>query len=167
HEVVGTDIVELADVRMVELINYLGLLREALAEPAGADLNRHLAVEPRTGRPVHLAHAARGHERLDSIRTQRLPRLQRTSRSNQLRRRQRGPGLACGVTMVCQQRRDLAMQLRIAVAGFAHESMAFRRVVLQRLLEQRLNLFPSLHSPLSPRRSTRGAAMPGQSSNPG
>jgi hypothetical protein len=43
-------------------------LSKALAEPAGADLDRHLAIEPRVGGAIDFAHAAGGQERFDPVR---------------------------------------------------------------------------------------------------
>jgi hypothetical protein len=52
-------------------------LSEALAEPLGADLDRHLAVETRIRGAVDFAHTAGGHERFNPVRAQGLAGLER------------------------------------------------------------------------------------------
>src|SRR5215469_15924429 len=69
-QVVGADIVKMANVRMVEGSDYLRFLSESFTERTGTDLDRHLAVKPRICSAVDFAHPARGNERLDAVRTQ-------------------------------------------------------------------------------------------------
>jgi hypothetical protein len=69
-EIVGTNVVEMANVRMVEGGDYLRFQSESFTEWTGACLDRHFAMETRVGCPIDLAHAARGHERIDAVRSQ-------------------------------------------------------------------------------------------------
>src|SRR6516225_5198385 len=68
HEVVRTDIIEMANVGMVERTNYARFLSEALTELAGADLDRHLAVEAHIRGAVDFAHTAFAEQRGDFVR---------------------------------------------------------------------------------------------------
>ena len=67
------DVVQRADVRMIERRDRARLALEALAqlrirrERRRQDLDRHRAIEPRIARPIDLAHATRADERDDFI----------------------------------------------------------------------------------------------------
>ena len=58
HQIIRTDVVELADVGMVERGNSSRLAYKALAESLVRDLDRHDAIEPCVAGTIHLAHAA-------------------------------------------------------------------------------------------------------------
>jgi hypothetical protein len=75
-----------------------------------------------------------------------LARLDRVGLLDQLCRRSCGPGLALtGFFVIRQKRRNLTFQLGIVTADLVHIDSAFRRIALQRFLEQRLDLPPALH----------------------
>lgn len=75
-QVVVTDVIERADVRMVELRDGLGLALEpkpelrVLRELRRQNLDGHAAVEPRVASLPHLTHAARANARDDLIRAE-------------------------------------------------------------------------------------------------
>jgi hypothetical protein len=71
YQVVGADVVELADVRMVQRRHRARFALEALGEFLLGDLNGD-AVQPRIPRPLHLAHASRANERKNLVRAQSL-----------------------------------------------------------------------------------------------
>ena len=73
-EVARSDIVEPADVRMVQPRNRAGFLLEpsesiAIArERLGQDFDRHVAAEPSIASAIHLAHTSRAYRRDDFVR---------------------------------------------------------------------------------------------------
>src|SRR5215469_3505547 len=67
HQIVGTDIVKLADMRMIQRRHRAGLALESLAESLFRDLDRHGAVQARIARPVDPAHSSGAYEILDPI----------------------------------------------------------------------------------------------------
>src|SRR5262249_53874365 len=93
HQVIRSDIVELADVGVIERSNHSCFPFETLAEACGADFYRNLAVQPRIGCSVDFAHTASRKKRIDPVWAQRLVWLQRIRRLNQLRCSARSPGL--------------------------------------------------------------------------
>src|SRR5215467_14912640 len=76
-EIVGTDIIEMANVRMVQRSNDARFLSEALAKLAGANLDCDRTAEPCVGRAVDFTHTARSDERLDPVWAQALAGLER------------------------------------------------------------------------------------------
>src|ERR1019366_2988406 len=69
HEVVGANVVQRANVRMVQGRCRVHLSGEAIAETLGGNLDCHVAPHPRIVGAVHFAHAARADGRDDFIRT--------------------------------------------------------------------------------------------------
>ena len=59
HQVIGADIVKLADVRMVQRRYHSGFLFEARGELLLRHFDRDRAAQPRVARLLHFAHAAR------------------------------------------------------------------------------------------------------------
>jgi hypothetical protein len=83
HDEIGlADVVELADVRVIELRDRFRLALESQLqlcigrELRGKDLDGDLAVEPRIARAPHFAHTAGADRRDDLVRTQPAPTLQ-------------------------------------------------------------------------------------------
>jgi len=70
HQVIGTDVVERADIGMVQRGHRSGLSLEAVGESFVRDFDGDVAVEARIARAIHLAHAARADGREDLVRTQ-------------------------------------------------------------------------------------------------
>ncbi len=74
HQIAGADIVDLADVRMIQRRNCPRLLLEAAdairvgGKRLGENLDRHVATKTRVARAIHLAHAAGADQRDDFIR---------------------------------------------------------------------------------------------------
>ena len=77
-QVVGADVVERADVRMVQRGDRPRFAREPIAELFGRDLDRDVASEPRIARAIHLAHAARTNALDNLVRAQPRPWRHRT-----------------------------------------------------------------------------------------
>src|SRR5215831_7871106 len=116
HQIIGTDVVEMADVWMVQRRYYPRFLRESLAEAHSAHLDCDLAREPRVSGPVDLAHAACGDERFNAVGTKELSRLQRGWCSDQLPGR--SPRFEWHAWFVMhQQVFDFTPQLRVATTG--------------------------------------------------
>ena len=69
HQVIGADIVKLADVGMVQRSHGPGFLFEALGELLLRNLDGDRAVEPRVPGLPHFSHPARAQRREDFIRT--------------------------------------------------------------------------------------------------
>src|SRR5262245_34128607 len=69
-EVVGADIVDGADVGMIQHGDRANLAVESFAEALGRDLDRDLSMEPGIESPVDLAHAAGTQETENLVRTQ-------------------------------------------------------------------------------------------------
>ena len=67
HQVVGTDIVNVADVGVIQRGDRANLALEAFAEPLGGNLDGHLAPHARIAGAIHLSHAARADERQDLV----------------------------------------------------------------------------------------------------
>ena len=59
YQVIRTDIVNLAGVRMIQRRNGLRLALEALAEPSSRDFDRHVALQTRASGSVYFAHSTR------------------------------------------------------------------------------------------------------------
>ncbi len=76
HAVLMPDVVQRADVRMIQTRDCLGLALEALApfgiagEVCGQDFDRHCSIQPRVARPVNFSHPARAQRRDDLVGTQ-------------------------------------------------------------------------------------------------
>jgi len=70
HQVIRPDIVQRADMRMVQRRDRPRFPLEALGEFYRGDLDRDGAIKPRITRLVHLTHAARADGREDFIRTE-------------------------------------------------------------------------------------------------
>ena len=74
HQIAGADIVDLANVRMIQRRNRPGLLLEAAdairvgGKRLGEDLDRHVTTKTRVARTIHFAHAAGADQRDDFIR---------------------------------------------------------------------------------------------------
>ena len=74
HQIAGADIMDLADVRMIQRRNRPRLLLEAAdairvgGKRLGEDLDRHVTTKTRVARAIHLAHAAGADQRDDFIR---------------------------------------------------------------------------------------------------
>jgi len=100
------DIVELANVGMVQRSNHPRFPFEPFTEACGRDLDRHLAVQARVGRVVDFAHAAGSQEALDAIGTQALAGLQRGGSVDQLCRRSRRPRFGIGRILVIREQRS-------------------------------------------------------------
>ena len=167
------DVIERADVGMIELRDDARFPMEALAELrvggelVGLDFDRDNPIQPRIARAIDLAHAAGGVKTLDPIRAEGSPGLERVPGRYEPCRGGGGPGLAlASVFVMREQRRDVATQFVVALAGAAHESIALGRIALQRLLKDLVNVVQPVHCRLSWRRSARGEAMPARSSNP-
>jgi hypothetical protein len=69
-EIVGADVVQRADVRVVERRDRPRLALEAVAEMLGGHLDRHVASETRVARAVHLTHSAGANRADDLVRTE-------------------------------------------------------------------------------------------------
>jgi len=69
-QVVRPDVVELADIGMIQRGDGAGFPLEALAEILVRNLDGDGAIEARVARTIHLAHTARAHGRGDLIRPQ-------------------------------------------------------------------------------------------------
>src|ERR1035438_4732876 len=82
HQVVGTDVVKLADIGMVQGRDGACLALEALIEPALGNLDRDGAIHPRVDRFVHLSPAAGAHGCQDLIGPQSSSGSQRHGVSN-------------------------------------------------------------------------------------
>ena len=65
-EIVGPDVVQGADVRMIERGNRARFTFETVAEVRGGDLDCDFAPEPRVARAIHLTHSA-GTDGLDDF----------------------------------------------------------------------------------------------------
>ncbi len=74
HEVVGADIVQRADVGMVERSHRSGFAFEAVGERLLRDLDSDLTVQAGIARAEDLAHAALAEQCVDSVRSQPGPR---------------------------------------------------------------------------------------------
>src|SRR5262249_46620112 len=72
-EEVGAEVVDLADVRMVERGDRARLALHAIREPPGARFQRDGTVQPRVPRPVDDAHAAFADRAVDFVRSQPEP----------------------------------------------------------------------------------------------
>ena len=59
HDVVRADVINLADVGMVERGNRSRFAFKTLGELCGRNLDCNQATQPRIARPIHFAHAAR------------------------------------------------------------------------------------------------------------
>ena len=70
HQEVGADVVERADVRVIERRDRSRFALEALVEPLPSDLDRDGAAEPRVPGAKHLAHAAAPQRRLEFVRSE-------------------------------------------------------------------------------------------------
>jgi hypothetical protein len=72
----------LRDVRMIERAEDLGFPLKSrksvriARERVGQNFNRHLALQPRIARAIHLAHTACANERDDFVRAESRPRIQ-------------------------------------------------------------------------------------------
>jgi len=66
-QVAGADIVDLADVRMIQGGDGFGFALKARRELGGGDFYSHVAIQPRIMRAIHLAHPARAERRDDFI----------------------------------------------------------------------------------------------------
>ncbi len=69
HQVVRSDVVERANVGVIQRCNRSRFTLEPLAEPFGGNLDCDFAMEPRVGRHVHLAHPARADGPQDLVNT--------------------------------------------------------------------------------------------------
>ena len=69
-EVIGSDVVEGADVRMIQPGDGARLELEAVAEALTANFDGDGSGQARVARAIHLTHAARAQRRLDLIRSQ-------------------------------------------------------------------------------------------------
>src|SRR5580658_4365275 len=67
HQVVRADIVEMADVGMIQRGNRTGLALETLAEFLCRNLDGDFSAKPRVTSQVHLAHAAGANGREDLV----------------------------------------------------------------------------------------------------
>ena len=67
HEVIGTDIVERADVGMIQSGDRSRLALEAIAKLLGRDFDGDFSVEPGVHSAIHFAHPARAEWRLDAV----------------------------------------------------------------------------------------------------
>ncbi len=61
------DIVDLADVRMIQRGDGFGFALKALRELCGGDFNGYVAIQSRIVRAIHLAHPARAERRDDFV----------------------------------------------------------------------------------------------------
>ena len=80
-QVVGTDVVERAEVGMVQRRHRAGLAREAIGELLRRDLYRDLAAEPRVVGAIHVRHPTLAERLEDFVGPQAGARLQRHRRS--------------------------------------------------------------------------------------
>ena len=69
-EVVGANVVEVADIGVVQCGDGACLAAEALAERFFGNFDCDVAPQPRVARPVHLAHSAGANEREDLVRAE-------------------------------------------------------------------------------------------------
>src|SRR5205085_2851065 len=70
HQVVGTNIVNVADIRMIQRRDGMDFALEPIAEALSGSLDSHFAPHPWIAGAVHLAHAARAQRRQDLIRAE-------------------------------------------------------------------------------------------------
>ena len=70
HQVVGSHVVQCADVRMIELRDDLGFACETDRKVLRGDFDRDFSTEPRVACPVDLAHAAGADRGNNLIRTE-------------------------------------------------------------------------------------------------
>jgi hypothetical protein len=168
HEIIGPDVVELADVRMIERRDESRFALESLAERRTRHFDRHVAIEARIGRAVDVAHAAGSQEGVDPVRTEQVAGRQRGERFDELRGGLRSPGLDAGVLLVIgEQREHVALQRAVAVARVANECAAPGDVLAQRLVKDLFSSPEMFHGRLSWLRTTPCAAMPGRNSSRG
>ena len=76
YQIVGANIVQLANVGMVHRGDEPRFPLETVTEPSAAYFNCDFAIEACVRSPVDFAHASGSDERFDPIRTQRLARLE-------------------------------------------------------------------------------------------
>src|SRR5258708_5222744 len=70
HEVIGADIVQSADMRMIQCRDGTRFPLKMPAKPARGNLDSNFAVEPGIHCPVDRTHSARADKRFDRIRTE-------------------------------------------------------------------------------------------------
>ncbi len=70
YEIVGADVVQGADVRVIEGSDGSGFALESLGEAVGGNLDRDFASEARIAGAIDLAHATRADERENLVRTE-------------------------------------------------------------------------------------------------
>jgi hypothetical protein len=139
HEIVRADIVERADVGMVERGHGHRFLSEAAAESPFGDLDGDVAVEARVARLVDLAHAAATDDLIDAIRAKLGAGIQRI-RGQDVSQRAVEHFLAGRV--LSEQRLHFAAQFRVAPAGFVEKGGAVGRSPPERGMIQRFDLAP-------------------------
>jgi hypothetical protein len=77
HQIVRSDIVNLADVGMIQRGDGLGLTLKALRELCCGDLNGHVAIQPGIVRSIHFAHPAFPDGRKELVRSEFVAWLER------------------------------------------------------------------------------------------
>src|SRR5215469_2633251 len=70
HQVVWPDIIEMADIRMVQRSNGAGLPVEAFRELRGRNFDGNVAAESRVAGSVDLPHSSRANRRKNLVRTE-------------------------------------------------------------------------------------------------
>src|SRR6266545_1247806 len=97
-EVIGSDVVECANIRMIQVRDRPRLALEPVAEPLTAHFDGDSSSQTRVAGAIHLAHAARAQQSLDLVRSQ-------TRSSGELHsylRHQRGWGKPSSSQMSCR-----------------------------------------------------------------
>src|SRR5262245_40625983 len=72
HEIIWTNIVQVADMRMIEGCDHTRFALEALRETLGGNLDRDIPAEPRIASSMDFAHAALTDERNNLVWTELL-----------------------------------------------------------------------------------------------
>ena len=70
HQVIGADVVELADVGMIQRSHRVYFAREAVAEALGGDFDGHVAAHTGIVRAIDFAHASGADGRADLVRAE-------------------------------------------------------------------------------------------------
>jgi hypothetical protein len=144
-QIVVADVVQRADVRMIQRGDRPRLVHEPLAggdvvdDAARQHLDRHGAIEPGIAGFVHLAHPAGADPGLDDIGAQ-----HGAARERRRRPAHRRVAKAAALVMGAQQPCDLPLQGRIAATCVGNEGLAIDARARQRQVEHRADAAPAL-----------------------
>jgi hypothetical protein len=109
HEIVGSNVVQLADIRMIHGSDGPRFRFEAFAEPRRRDFDRDFSVQPSVSRAIDLAHSAGRQELIDPVWAETVAWFQQGLLDDQVRRGRWSPRFEIPVgSVVREQRRDFA-----------------------------------------------------------